>query len=511
MKLNKSVLILVFLLVAVTPVHAGLFDFLNPFQNSIDTTELDECIEIYGETECYSSFCNGNGKGDKLYCNYDMDVNRLYESELYPMTCDAVNEWNDTEEVSFIFGVNVDSQDHSLNRQICGADNNFEQFSKRDSYKVPYQLLNSVESYGTLWVDIFGAVYLEKPSKSDLEDIYGNILPEYIGQINPYNVETELQYLYDNLEELPMNDQMFSLLKCEMDCDYQGAGDNDINQPISTDGKKGGVKLDYTKNTLFLENAEISRWSEKPDLTMEESCSFWENLFSGYECSNNFVENINLQNYYKTIDRLESDVDYNYAYSNTNNALNSYTCNYPKAIYSDTEVTTRVKCTLGKTWEALFFSPDEDWFKWSTIGNNNCLESDPTCTFNMDLTFYLNSTSGNINYVDSSYEDTNQTYAESVDDFTDKYSDLLTTLINYGDTEEFTTEFVDERVTFQTELKIVLDNILELNTFIFSFVLLIAYFVEVFIFIGLFRLIVGSFGAIRKAFKELFGIKGGKE
>jgi len=502
---NKNIMVWI-LVIMIIP---SAFAWTKPFAPSIDTSQYDECLLYYSETDCKTEFCNGNGKGDTIHCNYDNDVNRLFEAEMYPMTCDELNKWNSTEEIRFAFGVNVDSQDHNLNSRICQGEDNFDQFYKRDSYKVPYSVLNSVQSYETLWVDLFGAIYLERPTKSELETIYGNVLPDYEGIANIG--KTDVSYLYDTMEEIPINDQIFSILSCNVDCDYQGVSDNDLNLPISTNGKKGGVAFDYTKKTVFLDELESERWADKQDLTIAESCSFWDNLLTNWECTNNFLDNVNLQNYYKVIDRLDSDIDYSYWYSNTNNVLNSFTCNYPKDVYTDSNITSRVSCQIGKTWEGVLFSPDIVSIKFDTIGISNT-NNYGTARLNMDINFYLNGTTGTIINTGSSYSETEQDLDDFVDEQGDKISGVLDYLIKYDpEIKKFTEETIDNRVVFQEEVKSVLDSTLELNTYIFSFILLIAYFIEIFIFIGLFKLIVSSFNAMRKGFKDLFGIKGGKQ
>ena len=499
-KYNKLVLVMLVLIVSMTSVQASWFgDF---FTGGVDTTEYDECLTFFTQEDCEAEFCNGNSGGDKIYCNYDTDTNRLFEAEFYPMTCDALNKWNSTEEIRFAFGVNVDSQDHSLNARICQGDEDFDQFLKKDSYQVPSEVLNSVESYEYLWVDLFGAVYLEKPSKSELDTIYGNVLVEYEG----FTDGGELDYLYENLKKEPMNDQIFSVLSCSVDCNYEGSEDNDLDLPVSTNGKKGGVAFDYTKQTTFLDELEAERWAEKQELTMDNACSFWDNLLSNWECANNFIDNVNLQNYYKIIDRIDSDIDYTYWYSNTNNVLNSFTCDYPKDTYANQEVTARVSCNIGKTWEGIFFSPSDE-LDYSVIGLGS---DDTTAYFNMDMVFYLNETSGIINKISQNLTEGTRNLNDFVDQEGDKLDGVLDYLIKYDDgVLEFTEQTIDNRVVLQPEIKNVIDGVLELNTYVFSFILLVAYFIETFIFIGIFRLIIGSFNAIRKAFKDLFGITNG--
>ena len=505
-KLNVFILFMFLFIISISSVQANFLTDI--FNGGVDMTEYDECLLYNTQTECATEYCNGNGKGDKIYCNYESDANRLFDAEMYPMTCDELNRWNTTEEIRFTFGVNVDSQDYSLNTRICQGDDTFDQFYKKDSYRVPYEVLNGVQSYETMWIDLFGAIYLERPSKSELETIYGNVLPEYDG-IAQYG-RSDVEYIYESIEEVPINDQTFSILGCSVDCDYQGENDNNLNAPISTNGKKGGLSYDYTRKTTFLNIAESEDWAEHQDLTFEDSCNFWENIISNFECTNNFIDNINLQNYYKTIDRLEADIDYSYWYSNTNNVLNSFTCDYPKEDYADTDITARVRCQIGKTWEGIFFSPDTDSIKFDTIGINNDRNA-VSAYLDMDVNFHLNGTSGEITNNGGNITTGEQTIDEYVDDEGERIGGALDYLIKY---DENIKDFiysgpVEEKVYLQEEVKSVLDGMTELNTYIFSFILLIAYFVETFIFIGVFKLIISSFSAVRKAFKDLFGINQG--
>ena len=508
---NKIYLLMLILLVAVTPVHAGLWDYL--FSGGVDRSEYDQCLEWFSETECSTEFCAGNAEGDKIYCNYDTDTQRLFEAEMYPATCDALNNWNDTEEVRYIFSVNVDSQDYSLNSRVCQGDNEFEQFLKRDSYDVSHELLNRVESSETLWVDSFGLTYLDKPSKAELKEIYDEELVELgtfiFSDMDSYT--DGIDYLYNNLEEVQMNDQMFSLLSCQVDCDYTGAGDNNLDMPITTDGKKGGLTFDYTKAAVFVDNSIAVKWKEKVGEDLESACGFWSNLLTFGACSRHEAENINLNNYYDILDRVNSDKDQVYWYSNTNNVINSFTCNYPKDTYANTDVTARVSCVVGKTQEGLFFTNPDD-YSWSELGLNTCDDSEYGCLFTMDLTGNLNTTTGNIQHVNQTLTDYNVTDEEQVDDFIDSTTPILGYLLKKGDPTE-NIELVgqeEERVRLDESIKGVLSDMLELNTYVFSFILLINYFIQIFMFIAAFNLIVSAFQAIRKAFKDLFNVRGNR-
>jgi len=511
-------ILLLIMIVSTMPVQGAWYDFLNPFKTTYDTTEYDDCVDVWGASICGSTYCNGQSKNnkDKIFCNYENDANRLFEAQLYPATCDELNKWNDTEEISFIFGVNVDSQDSPLNSRICQGDSEFVQFQHRDSYRLPYEVLNAGQSYQNLYLDMFGAIYLEKPSKSKLNDIYGNVLPDinlgtYIfNHAQDVNYRNDLEYLYDTVKTTPMNDQIFSLLNCEIDCDYTGVNDNDINIPVGDDGKKGGNTLDYTKSTIFFNLAHAETWANVTEADLDSSCNYWANLFGTSECVNDFANSANLLSYYRIINRLEADIDYAYHYSNTNNVVDSYSCSYPKEDYSNSEVTTQVTCNIGKTWEGILFSPDYDDLTWDQIGITECDDNNQNCVIHMTNTFFLNSTSGNINYIDSEFTGTNLTLEESVEQFIDDTSGILDYLTNIN--EDITSNipgsstYNDKNVAIGQSMIDVVDSTIELSKYVFSFILLVVYFIEIFLFIGIFQLIISSFNSLRKAVKELFGL-----
>jgi len=512
---KNSIILVVLFCILITPAYA----FTNPFtwvndQFSFESRhdaygEWAECISINSEEVCANKYCTVTST-NQIRCSYDAEAMRLFSTELYP-GCNYDKEWNETEEVQFIYKVDFNSQDYALNKEICGDNGDFPRYFKKDSYRVPLELVSQAKSTPTWWEDFQGLNWLTSPTRAQMKSLYDE------------DFFTLSEGAYESLTEVDFNEEAFSVLSCQVDCDYEGVNDNSLDVAVCSDGQKDCAKTDFTKTTRFLSaTAGLTYYNLFKD-SYESYCTskvlVFGNIYDQVKCIASYL---NLE--YRSEEFLGSrvyseDVDmYTYEKYDSDESMvhQSFTCNYPKDTYSNQEVTARVRCVIGKTKEYRYFTKDKEEVSFSQIGLNNCDDSEDMCIITMDLSLYLNSTSGNFNYLNDSFEDYNRTLREIVDESilltkpTLKYRLKDPRDVPNDLNEELNLQPIDGTVTKDVNFNLVTEYFVMFGEDIFAFLLIIVYLLEGFIFLAVVKLVFDSFMSLRQSYKALFGVNNKK-
>lgn len=466
-----------------------------------DTTDYFKCIKDNSEQECENTLCVGNK--DSIQCQDKNSNIRNFVFELYPLNCDPVRAWNNTEEMQFKFNLNLDSKNLDLYKNTaCGENNNpFSTAGLKARYIVPYDFLNFVDLYKNLYVDSDGWTYLKEP-KSDFKQ-----------QLKDYYTDDELNEKFRDVRVEPMVKNTISIFACTIDCDYNGASDNQLDGSIDD---KWGATRDYTYSKRFIDFETIRTWEQKnQEIMLNEECKgdfelSFIGIISSIKCFFGQTSNVaavigdNLQ---KIFDPDIGLYSYEYISSKKQQAHESFVCKYPKSEYSDEHLKIRVECTIGNTWESIYSMPKEGISlpPYAIFEGGDDLHMAKTST---TTSFFLNSTSGQADFEGINYTSKGITVEEALEDWAQKNPSAGT----FKDIEA-QDEIEEADSYFIRDLKRdkVIMSMVESTTYIFSVCIMIFYLIQIALFLGMFTMVMNGFKSALKAIKDVTFIKiGGK-
>jgi hypothetical protein len=517
---KERIIVWIMLLVLLTtPVHAGWFDGL--WGKTVDPSgEWTDCLDVYSEEQCLN-YCSGDDKD--VRCTYPVDYKRTFSVQLFPTDC-AVNSQVPSDLIGgisgnefafqYIINMNVDKDWSAIDRNGCG---DFEEYHYTSNYNIAPRMLNNIKLHNQWYVDSNGLPFIEIPTQREMNAIYGkNNAPDIA--------------LFDKEYMLPSK---YSILNIKYDCDYQGVYDDEYEGFVNVDNPQNQKSLeewlDFTKSNVFNDDFDSQTYQDTYEDIFEEYCGTWDSFFSTtqnalvcfrlWDPAERFFNMLTGENASTFIEPGESKYRTEFLYSKRNSHMQQISCNYPDDEYASRDnVTIKVQSRIAHTQEHYLLSGEGVDDDWDNDLGLDCNDESGVCLQEATVTFSIEGTGDNrtLEFIDYSFEGINQTNKEAIDDTRSDFNRPPAPEVRRqaldGLEEQFVLdlEIAEDKAYRDRNQESAVSMVKEFALYLISFNMLIVYFMEISLFVGIFAMVMNSFKHAKNAFKKVFMIGGNK-